>query len=87
MVNHGVTSEMLQAMKDPSAEFFQLPLEEKNKISMLGNGRQGYGHAYVVSEDQIVDWTDSLMMGVYPTWLRNHKIWPTQPKGFKYATS
>ena len=42
-------------MKDATAEFFELPLEEKNKYSMPANDIQGYGHASVVSEEQIPD--------------------------------
>ena len=85
MVNHGVASEVLRGMKDASAEFFELPLEEKNKISMPPNDIQGYGHAYVVPEDQILDWSDALIMLVYPSHFRNAKIWPTEPKRFKYV--
>lgn len=54
VVNHGVASEVLQGMKDAAAAFFELPLEEKNKSSMPPNDIQGYGHAYVVSEDQLI---------------------------------
>ncbi|PON90837.1 Isopenicillin N synthase [Trema orientale] len=47
VVNHGVPSEVLQGLKDASAEFFELPSGEKNKVSMSPNDIQGYGHAYV----------------------------------------
>ncbi|XP_062094336.1 oxoglutarate-dependent flavonoid 7-O-demethylase 1-like [Humulus lupulus] len=83
VVNHGVESKVLQGLKDASAEFFELPLEEKNKISMPPNDIQGYGHAYVVSEDQILDWSDALIMLVYPSWFRNVNIWPTKPETLK----
>ncbi|PON33603.1 Oxoglutarate/iron-dependent dioxygenase [Parasponia andersonii] len=83
VVNHGVPSEVLQGLKDASAEFFELPLGEKNKVSMRPNDIPGYGHAYVVSEDQIFDWTDTLIMLYHPSRFRNPKIWPTEPRGFK----
>ncbi|PON90836.1 Oxoglutarate/iron-dependent dioxygenase [Trema orientale] len=83
VVNHGVAIEVLQTMKDASNEFFELPLEEKNKIAMPPNDMQGYGHAYVVSEEQTLDWSDTLIMLVYPSRFRNAKIWPTETKGFK----
>ncbi|OMO97241.1 Oxoglutarate/iron-dependent dioxygenase [Corchorus olitorius] len=62
VVNHGVPNEVLQKMKDSAAEFFDLPLEEKNKYEMPPNDIQGYGHAYVVSEEQILDWSDALIL-------------------------
>lgn len=80
-------SEVLQAMKNASAEFFALPLEEKNKISMPPDDVQGYGHAYVVSEEQTLDWSDALMMLVYPSRFRKLKFWPTEPKGYKCASN
>lgn len=66
----------MQGMKDASVRFFELLLEEKNKISMPPDDIQGYGHAYVVSEDQILDWSDALIL-IYSS---------TKPKGFVYAT-
>ncbi|OMO97244.1 Oxoglutarate/iron-dependent dioxygenase [Corchorus olitorius] len=62
VVNHGVPNEVLQKMKDSAAEFFDLPLEEKNKYAMPPNDIQGYGHAYIVSEEQILDWSDQLIL-------------------------
>ena len=50
-----MASEVLQAIKDASAEFFELPLEVKNKISTTPDDIQAYGHAYVVTENQILD--------------------------------
>ncbi|XP_021825498.1 protein SRG1-like [Prunus avium] len=83
MVNHGVATEVLQAMKDAAAEFFELELEEKNKIAMPPDDIQGYGHTHVVSEEQILDWSDSLSLFVYPSRYRKLKFWPTTPKEFK----
>ncbi|KAF3449159.1 hypothetical protein FNV43_RR09887 [Rhamnella rubrinervis] len=82
VINHGVASEVLQGMKDAAVNFFELPLEEKNKISMPPDDIQGYGHAYVVSEEQTLDWQDVLMFIVYPRRYRKHRIWPTKPTEF-----
>ena len=78
-------SEVLQATKDASKEFFELPLEEKLKISMQSGDIQGYGHTYVVSEEQILDWSDALMLLVHPSRFRRLEVWPTKPKHFKYV--
>ncbi|KAK7400875.1 hypothetical protein VNO78_12183 [Psophocarpus tetragonolobus] len=83
IVNHGVQKELLQRMKDASAEFFKLPIEEKEKYAMPSNDIQGYGHAYVVSEEQTLDWSDALMFVTYPTRYRKLQYWPQTPHGFK----
>ncbi|OMO97243.1 Oxoglutarate/iron-dependent dioxygenase [Corchorus olitorius] len=83
LVNHGVPNEVLQKMKDSAAEFFDLPLEEKNKYAMPSNDVQGYGHAYVVSEEQILDWSDALILVVHPSHYRKLDFWPKSPKGLK----
>ncbi|KAK6290489.1 hypothetical protein POUND7_002030 [Theobroma cacao] len=83
VVNHGVAKEELQKMKDAAAEFFELPMEEKNKYAMPSNDIHGYGHAYVVSEEQILDWSDVLILVVHPSHYRKLKFWPKSPKGFE----
>ena len=70
-------------MKDATAEFFNLPIEEKEKYSMLPNDIHGYGYAYVVSEDQILDGSDALVLLQYPTRYRKLQFWPKTPEGFK----
>ncbi|XP_062022637.1 protein SRG1-like [Rosa rugosa] len=85
VVNHGVETQVLQGMKDAAAKFFDLPLEEKNKISMSLDEFQGYGQAYAAAEGQTLDWSDTLFLSVYPSHSRNLKFWPTSPKGFKEA--
>ncbi|XP_050382200.1 protein SRG1-like [Argentina anserina] len=87
LVNHGVAGEVLQGMKDGSAKFFELPLEEKNKISILAakGTREGYGQAHVATEEQTLDWSDALLLKVYPFQIRKLENWPTTPKGYKEA--
>ncbi|XVE96908.1 hypothetical protein REPUB_Repub02eG0264300 [Reevesia pubescens] len=62
---------------------FELPFEEKNKYAMPSNDIQGYGHAYVISEDQILDWSDALILVVHPSHYRKLKFWPNSPKGLE----
>ena len=83
LVNHGVQKELLQRRKDATAEFFNLPIEEKEKYAMASDDIQGYGHAYVASEDQILDWSDALALIIYPTRFRKLQFWPKTPKGYK----
>ncbi|XP_059649924.1 2-oxoglutarate-dependent dioxygenase 11-like [Cornus florida] len=86
VVNHSVTKEVVHNFKDATAEFFDLPLEEKNMYAMASNDIQGYGHAYVVSEEQKLDWSDALILITYPSKYRRLRFWPTTPTGFKEIT-
>ncbi|PRQ43228.1 putative codeine 3-O-demethylase [Rosa chinensis] len=80
MVNHGVATEITKGLKDSALKFFELPLEEKNKIAMPPNDIQGYGHSHV---DQVLDWSDKLVLVVYPQQHRKLDVWPPNP--FKEA--
>ncbi|KAK1264770.1 Protein SRG1 [Acorus gramineus] len=83
IINHGVTEELLQKTKEAANGFFELPLEEKNKYDMSPDDIQGYGHAYVVSEEQKLDWSDILALLIYPERFRKPKFWPTTSANFK----
>jgi isopenicillin N synthase-like dioxygenase len=83
VVNHGIEGELLDEMEKLSREFFMLPLEEKEKYPMAPGGIQGYGHAFVFSEDQKLDWCNMLALGVEPAFIRQPKLWPTTPARFK----
>ncbi|XP_024189850.1 2-oxoglutarate-dependent dioxygenase 11 isoform X1 [Rosa chinensis] len=80
MVNHGVATELMKGMKDYAQKFFELPLEEKNKIAIPPNDIQGYGHSH---SDQILDWSDKLVLIVHPHHYRKLEVWPATP--FKEA--
>ncbi|CAI8612670.1 unnamed protein product [Vicia faba] len=86
IVNHGVQKELMQNMKNVAYEFFKLPIREKDKYAMLSNDVHGYGHAYVVSEDQTLDWTDTLFLLIYPDRFRKLQFWPKTPQEFKEIT-
>ncbi|KAE8711068.1 hypothetical protein F3Y22_tig00110303pilonHSYRG00118 [Hibiscus syriacus] len=85
IINHGVAEEVLLNMKAAIAAFFELPLEEKNKYAQAGNDFQGYGQAYVVSEEQKLDWCDMVFLITLPHEIRNLKYWPHAIPGFKEA--
>ncbi|CAB4284549.1 unnamed protein product [Prunus armeniaca] len=85
VVNHGVAAEVLQEMKDATAKFFQLPLEEKNKIRMASGGFEGYGQVDGVTRGETMDWSDQLVLTLYPAQYRMLNSWPTEPEGYKEA--
>ncbi|KAJ8648260.1 hypothetical protein MRB53_001283 [Persea americana] len=85
IINHGLADDLIQKTKAAIADFFKLPLEEKQKYSMELHDMQGYGH-FVVSEDQKLEWGDLLGFSVYPFKHRNLNAWPTTPPEFRDVT-
>ena len=69
----------MQGMKDAADKFFELPLEEKNKLAIPSDYTQGYGHFPVLSEEQILDWSDRLILVLHPHRNRKPEVWPPTP--------
>ncbi|CBI33969.3 hypothetical protein VitviT2T_002354 [Vitis vinifera] len=82
LINHGV-EEVIEKMKMDVQEFFKLPLEEKNAYAQPPNNIEGYGQAFVVSQDQKLDWGDMLFLFPLPASLRNMRLWPENPTSFR----
>lgn len=71
-------------MKAVTEEFFQLPLEQKMDYAQQPNSIEGYGQAFVVSEDQKLDWGDMLFLLPLPVSRRNTRFWPNNPASFRF---
>ncbi|ONM32381.1 Protein SRG1 [Zea mays] len=56
VLNHGVPEEVMVSIKRDIQEFFELPLDVKNAYAQTPGDLQGYGQAYVFSNDQKLDW-------------------------------
>ncbi|CAI9095461.1 OLC1v1031415C1 [Oldenlandia corymbosa var. corymbosa] len=80
--NHGATTE-IENMKVATQEFFNLPLEEKMLYAQQPGGLEGYGQAFVMSEDQKLDWCDMLFICPVPESRRNLNFWPNNPTSFR----
>ena len=72
-------------MKVVVEDFFKLPLEQKMIYAQLPNDLEGYGQAFVISEDQKLDWGGLLFLYSLPTSQRNMRFWPNNPKSFRYT--
>ena len=83
-MSHGVPEEVMVNIKRDIQEFFQLPLDVKNAYAQTPGDLQGYGQAYVVSNDQKLDWADMFAIITQPPPARDMKHWPTQPLTFRY---
>lgn len=87
VTNHGVDATVMDGMIAASREFFWQPAEEKRRYSNLVGGErfqvEGYGTDMVSSGDQILDWSDRLLLKVEPEDERNLALWPAHPQPFK----
>jgi len=83
LVNHGLDGGLLQQIKSDITEFFSLPLEEKLAVAIPPNGIQGFGHHFVFSKEQKLDWVDMLFLATRPVEERSLAFWPTKPSTFR----
>jgi isopenicillin N synthase-like dioxygenase len=83
LVNHGIAHEVLDDMEATAREFFMLPVEEKEKYRMDPKIIHGYGHAFIFSEDQKLDWCNMLALAHRPAYSRRPEHWPGTPDKFK----
>lgn len=82
LINHGALEE-IEKMKKVTEEFFKLPLEERMLCAQPPNCSEGYGQAFVLSEDQKLDWGDMLYLLPLPVSTRKMNLWPKTPSSFR----
>ncbi|XP_030545671.1 protein SRG1 [Rhodamnia argentea] len=82
VVNHSIDLGLLERMEEAANGFFMLPLEEKQKYPMAPGTVQGYGQAFVFSDDQKLDWCNMFALGIEPKFIRDPKLWPKNPPEF-----
>ncbi|KAH6834199.1 senescence-related gene 1 protein [Perilla frutescens var. hirtella] len=82
LINHGVEAEA-EKMKLQLQEFFNLPMEEKEKFRQHADDVEGYGQVFVVSEEQKLDWGDMFFVTTSPTRLRKPHLIPNLPVPFR----
>ncbi|PRQ46271.1 putative codeine 3-O-demethylase [Rosa chinensis] len=83
VINHGMTPEFLDKVREITKQFFAIPVEEKQKYLRPVDDIEGYGNDMVLSEQQTLDWTDRLYLTVYPPDQRRLEFWPENPKSFR----
>ncbi|CAJ1957728.1 unnamed protein product [Sphenostylis stenocarpa] len=83
LINHGVSPSLVEKVKLEMKEFFSLPMSEKKKLWQRPQHMEGFGQAFVVSEDQKLDWADLFFMTVLPKQLRMPHLFPNLPLPFR----
>lgn len=83
LVNHGISGELIEKLRDDISGFFKLPLEEKEAFAQIKNHIEGYGPAFTMWEERKLDWGDMLFLLTFPLENRNIRFWPTTPPSFR----
>ncbi|KAL3739741.1 hypothetical protein ACJRO7_021072 [Eucalyptus globulus] len=83
LINHGVSCSLVEEVKSGIQEFFKLPIEEKRKFWQEEGDMEGFGQAFVVSEEQKLDWADLFFMVSLPRHLRKPHLFPLLPSPFR----
>ncbi|CAK8565183.1 unnamed protein product [Lathyrus sativus] len=81
MINHGVSS--VNNMGNEVKRFFELPLQEKKRWAQKPGSLEGYGQAFVASQEQKLDWNDMIFLKSLPIQNRNLDLWPQNPPKFR----
>ncbi|KAG2689154.1 hypothetical protein I3843_09G125800 [Carya illinoinensis] len=81
LINHGVSSSLLEKVKSGVQELFNMEMEEKKKYWQgEGDGEvEGFGQTFVLSEEQKLDWSDMFGIITLPTYLRKPHLLPRLP--------
>ncbi|XVE71546.1 hypothetical protein DITRI_Ditri10aG0159600 [Diplodiscus trichospermus] len=79
LINHGVSTALMEKVKLEIQEFFNLPIEEKKKFWQKPDDVEGFGQAFVLSEEQKLNWGDLFYMVTLPTHLRKPYLFPKLP--------
>ncbi|KAI3414702.1 Fe2OG dioxygenase domain-containing protein [Psidium guajava] len=89
LVNHSIPVDLMERVKKAGEEFFNLPIEEKEKYANdQGSGKiQGYGSKLANNASGQLEWEDYFFHLVYPEDKRDMSIWPKTPSDYTVATS
>ncbi|OMO92622.1 Oxoglutarate/iron-dependent dioxygenase [Corchorus olitorius] len=83
LINHGVSLSLVEKLKTEIQDFFNLPMEEKKKYWQTPGEVEGFGQAFVVSEEQKLDWADMFFLATLPPHSRKPHLFPNLPLPFR----
>ncbi|CAN1122314.1 Protein SRG1 [Linum perenne] len=82
-INHGMSEEFMDRLREASVDFFQQPLEEKMKCARPPDHWEGYGFDQIPQDYAVHDWSDRVMILIGPDKDRRLEFWPQKPHDFK----
>lgn len=84
VVNHGVDPELMKRARDTWREFFEQPVEEKQRYANSPDTYEGYGSRLGVQKGALLDWSDYFFLHLMPPSLRRQDKWPSIPNSCRY---
>jgi hypothetical protein len=79
VLNHGVSTQLLDRAQDVWREFFHLPMEIKQAFANSPKTYEGYGSRLGVQKGAILDWSDYYYLHYLPLSLKDYNKWPCLP--------
>ncbi|XP_048131542.1 protein SRG1-like [Rhodamnia argentea] len=58
LIKQEVSTKLIEKVKKGTEELLNMPMEEKKKLWQRDGEADGFGQAFVLSEDQKLDWAD-----------------------------
>ncbi|ESR46141.1 hypothetical protein CICLE_v10001620mg [Citrus x clementina] len=83
LMNHGVSSSLVEKVKAEIQDFFNLPIDEKKKFWQQPGDIEGFGQLFITSEEQKLDWGYGFTLTTFPTHLRKPHLFPKLPLPFR----
>ncbi|CAI0395494.1 unnamed protein product, partial [Linum tenue] len=85
VTNHGISSTLIQRLKEVGEGFFALPLKEKQAYANdAANGKfEGYGTRMIKNPDEKTEWLDYFFHLAAPPAKVNPQIWPKHPPSYR----
>ncbi|KAL9257144.1 SRG1-like protein [Drosera capensis] len=83
LVNHGVSLELVEKVKEDILNWFNIPLEAKKNYWQTPGDFQGFGQSFVHSEEQKLDWADKFSLFTLPKAIRRQDLFPKLPLPFR----
>jgi isopenicillin N synthase-like dioxygenase len=84
-VNHGVSSSLVEKVKLETQDFFNLPMSEKKKFWQTPQHMEGFGQAFVMTDEQKLDWADIFFMSTLPKHSRMPHLFPKLPLPIRFS--
>ncbi|KAL3523527.1 hypothetical protein ACH5RR_016361 [Cinchona calisaya] len=83
LVNHGISTDIIQNMIDAGRRFFELPYDERAKyLSSDIFSPVRFGTSFNQSKDKVFCWRDFLKLSCTPI-SNAHSVWPSSPVDFR----
>ncbi|KAK9283645.1 hypothetical protein L1049_011895 [Liquidambar formosana] len=79
VVNHGVSHDLMDNMREKWRQFFHSPMELKQSYANSPKTYEGYGSRLGVEKGAILDWSDYYFLHYLPSKLKDHNKWPVLP--------